>query len=173
MRSVKGIGLGLVLASMAGISWAQPDTAVTPLASHDLAVQAVQIETTLLFTVILTVFLILLSFRVLDLRGSPVTKWLHPANRQIKPETLDRAIRGQGNLIEYAPMFLILMLCLELQGIPKGQLLVSGTIFTIGRFMHGVVFSFLQPQLLLRIGGMALTFLGFFGLIGSAIPILL
>lgn len=170
MSSVKGIGLGLALASMAGISWAQPDTAITPLASHEVAVQ---IETTLLFTVILTVFLILLSFRVLDLRGSPVTKWLHPANRQIKPETLDRAIRGQGNLIEYAPMFLILMLCLELQGIPKGQLLVSGTIFTIGRFMHGVVFSFLQPQLLLRIGGMALTFLGFFGLIGSAIPILL
>ena len=71
-------------------------------------------EVTLTFASVLSLFLIVLSFRVLDLRGSPVTKFLHKRNREIDPNDLERAIRGHGNLIEYAPLFLILMLALEL-----------------------------------------------------------
>lgn len=165
---MKPIITGLLLMLMSTVGWAEMDTSMSTLGSHDALGQ---VEVTLLFTVILSTFLVLLSFRVLDLRGSPVTKWLHPANRHIEEETLARAVRGHGNLIEYAPMLLILMLCLELQGTPKDQLLFSGTIFSVGRFLHGIVFSFMRPKPLLRIGGMALTFVGFFGLIGSAIGV--
>ena len=68
---------------------------------------------TLTFTTILSIFMIILAVRVLDLRGSPVTKSFHKPNREIDPNDLERAIRGHGNLIEYAPFFLILMLRLS------------------------------------------------------------
>lgn len=160
---------GLLLTLISTVGWGEMDNSAAMTAS---SINATQVETTLLFTVLLSAFLIVLSFRVLDLRGSPVTKWLHPADRSIEQDTLDRAIRGHGNLIEYAPMFLILMLCAELQGAPQGQLLLSGALFAVGRLMHGIVFSFMRPQPLMRIGGMALTFTGFFVLIRSAVSIL-
>lgn len=130
-------------------------------------------EITLIFATILSSFMIILSFRVLDLRGSPVTKFLHKPNRIVDDETLQRSIRGHGNLVEYAPLFLILMLILELSGASQTQLYFSGIAFTVGRFMHGIVFSFLKPNIFLRIGGMTLTFVGFLGLIRASTMLLL
>ena len=167
---MRNIITGLLLTLMSTVGWGEMDNSMFTAASN---INATKVEITLLFTALLSVFLIILSFRVLDLRGSPVTKWLHGADRRVEPETLERAIRGHGNLIEYAPMFLLLMLCLELRGIPQEQLLLAGTLFTLGRLMHGIVFSFMRPQPLMRIGGMALTFAGFFALIGSAVAALL
>lgn len=125
-------------------------------------------EVTLTFATILSVFMLILSVRVLDLRGSPVTKAFHSTEREIDQRVLDRAIRGHGNLIEYAPLFLILMLALELSDASKYWLYFNGSIFTIGRLMHGVVFAFMKPNPFMRIGGMTLTFMGFLGLIVSA-----
>ena len=126
-------------------------------------------EVTLLFTTVLSVFMIVLAVRVLDLRGSPVTKSFHKPDRQIDPKDLERAIRGHGNLIEYAPLFLILMLALELSDASVTLLYMSGIIFTLGRLMHGIAFSFMKKNVFLRIGGMVLTFAGFFILIRTAI----
>jgi len=126
-------------------------------------------EVTLTFAAILSLFLIVLSFRVLDLRGSPVTKFFHKPNREIDPNDLERAIRGHGNLIEYAPLFLILMLALELSDASVTLLYISGIIFSLGRFMHGIAFSFMKKNIFLRIGGMVLTFIGFFILIRTAL----
>ena len=126
-------------------------------------------EVTLTFAMILSVFMLILSVRVLDLRGSPVTKAFHSTEREIDQRVLDRAIRGHGNLIEYAPLFLILMLALELSDASKYWLYFNGSIFTIGRLMHGVVFAFMKPNPFMRIGDMILTFMGFLGLIASAI----
>ena len=122
-------------------------------------------EVTLLFAAILSAFMIVLAVRVLDLRGSPVTKSFHRPGRVIDPLELERAIRGHGNLIEYAPLFLILMLLLELTGASETFLYICGTVFTVGRFMHGIAFSFVKKNGLLRIGGMTLTFLGLISLI--------
>tara|TARA_B100000989_G_scaffold77139_1_gene54773 strand:- start:696 stop:1094 length:399 start_codon:yes stop_codon:yes gene_type:complete len=130
-------------------------------------------EVTLVFVSILSSFMILLSLRVLDLRGSPVTKFLHKPNRVVDKETLQRSIRGHGNLIEYAPLFLILMLVLELSGAPQTQLYFAGIIFTVGRLMHGIVFSFMKYNMFLRIGGMTFTFVGFLVLIKTSIMLLL
>ena len=126
-------------------------------------------EATLLFTTVLSVFMIVLAVRVLDLRGSPVTKSFHKPDRQIDPNDLERAIRGHGNLIEYAPLFLILMLALELSDASVTLLYMSGIIFTLGRLMHGIAFSFMKKNVFLRIGGMVLTFAGFFILIRTAL----
>ena len=113
--------------------------------------------------------MIILAVRVLDLRGSPVTKSFHKPNREIDPNDLERAIRGHGNLIEYAPLFLILMLALELSDASVTLLYMSGIIFTLGRLMHGIAFSFMKKNVFLRIGGMVLTFAGFFILIRTAL----
>ena len=129
-------------------------------------------EVTLLFTVILSVFMIILAVRVLDLRGSPVTKPFHKPYRQIDPKDLERAIRGHGNLIEYAPLFLMLMLALEFSDASKTLLYACGIIFTLGRVMHGTAFSFMKKNGYLRIGGMSLTFIGFLGLIFPALGII-
>ena len=86
-------------------------------------------EVTLLFTAFLSAFMVVLAVRVLDLRGSPVTKSFHKPDRQIDPKDLERAIRGHGNLIEYAPLFLILMLTLELSDASVTLLYMSGIIF--------------------------------------------
>jgi hypothetical protein len=126
-------------------------------------------EVTITFTVFLSLFMIVLAVRVLDLRGSPVTKFFHKRNREIDPNDLERAIRGHGNLIEYAPLFLILMLALELSDASVTLLYMSGIIFTLGRFMHGIAFSFMKKNVFLRIGGMVLTFIGFFILIRTAL----
>jgi len=126
-------------------------------------------EVTLTFAAVLSLFLIVLAFRVLDLRGSPVTKFFHKPNREIDPNDLERAIRGHGNLIEYAPLFLILMLALELSDASVTLLYMSGIIFSLGRFMHGIAFSFMKKNVFLRIGGMVLTFIGFFILIRTAL----
>tara|TARA_B100001559_G_scaffold122123_1_gene102807 strand:- start:7640 stop:8038 length:399 start_codon:yes stop_codon:yes gene_type:complete len=130
-------------------------------------------EITLTFTTILSIFMIILAVRVLDLRGSPVTKSFHKPNREIDPNDLERAIRGHGNLIEYVPLFLILMLVLELSDVSATLLYMSGIIFTLGRLMHGIAFSFMRKNVFLRIGGMSLTFIGFFILIIPALEIVI
>ena len=61
------------------------------------------LEISLIYTILLVFFTLVLAIRVLDLRNSPVTKFLHSPNRQIDPEMLQRAIRAHGNLIENAP----------------------------------------------------------------------
>ena len=127
------------------------------------------LDITLSYSIILITFMLILAFRIIDLRGSPVTKFLHSEDRVVDEDTLYRAVRGHGNLIEYAPLFLILMLIAELNGLASAYLLSSGTIFTIGRLMHGIVFSFMKPNMILRVGGMILTFTGFIILITSSL----
>ena len=127
------------------------------------------LDITLSYSIILVTFMLILAFRIIDLRGSPVTKFLHSEDRGVDEDTLYRAVRGHGNLIEYAPLFLILMLIAELNGLASAYLHSSGTIFTIGRLMHGIVFSFMKPNMILRVGGMILTFTGFIILITSSL----
>ena len=127
------------------------------------------IDITLTYSIILITFMLILAFRIIDLRGSPVTKFLHSENRVVNEDTLYRAVRGHGNLIEYAPLFLILMLISELNGLASAYLHSSGIIFTIGRLMHGIVFSVMKPNMILRVGGMILTFTGFIILITSSL----
>ena len=74
-------------------------------------------------------------------------------------EALNRAIRAQGNLIEYAPIFLILIFIAEYNGTHPHMLYMTGTMFLIARLMHGVAFGFMKYSPFLRVGGTLLTFL--------------
>ena len=108
-----------------------------------------------LYAAILGLWLVLLSFRVIALRGNPLFSFL--AFGKDGEETLDRAIRAHGNLIEYAPIKLFLLFFLEQQGASVAMLHALGGSFLLGRVMHGFCFAFMKRSMPLRIGGMVLT----------------
>ena len=126
------------------------------------------LEITLSFSILIGVFALVLTVRVIDLRDSPVTRSFHSAYRDINPLMLQRAIRAHGNLLEYAPLFLILLFLCEFNQLNKDYLIVSATLFFIGRLMHGVGYGVLLHSPVMRIGGMALTILGFLMLLTIA-----
>ena len=72
-------------------------------------------------------------------------------------DALDRAIRAHGNLTEYAPIFLLMMLIAE-QGGYSSFVLHSGGTFLLRRLMQGVCFGFRGSNLPLRVAGTVLTF---------------
>lgn len=111
---------------------------------------------------LLGLLLIILSTRIIALRGMPALRWFAFGNDG--QESLQRAIRGHGNLIEYAPIFLILMLVAESGGLKEATLYSYGTVFLVARLMHGLCFGFLKHSTVLRVGGTALTLGSILGL---------
>ena len=110
-----------------------------------------------LLTSIISLWLLVLSARVIALRDVSFLKFFSFNN--YGEEALTRAIRAQGNLIEYAPIFLILIFIAEYNGAHPHMLYMTGIIFLIARLMHGVAFGFMKYSPLLRVGGTLLTFL--------------
>ena len=72
---------------------------------------------------------------------SMLTGFLRKKGERVSQETLNRAVRGHGNLIEYAPLFLILMLVAELNHLPSAYLHFAGAAFLVGRLMHGILLA--------------------------------
>tara|TARA_B100000963_G_scaffold258957_1_gene227268 strand:+ start:200 stop:586 length:387 start_codon:yes stop_codon:yes gene_type:complete len=110
-----------------------------------------------LLTSIIGLWLLVLSARIIALRGVSFLKFFSFNN--YGNEALNRAIRAQGNLIEYAPIFLILIFIAEYNGAHPHMLYLTGTIFLIARLMHGIAFGFMEYSPLLRVVGTLLTFL--------------
>lgn len=104
---------------------------------------------------IVGLMILVLSWRVIQARGQ-VSK------RDDGEEMLQRRIRGQGNLIEYAPTVLILLGLLEYQQAPAWFLWAVAALFVLGRLFHGYAFSFSTYSPVGRTGGtgMTLTALG-------------
>jgi len=71
---------------------------------------------------------------------------------------LARAIRLQANFTEYAPMVMLLVLALELQGAPVWMLHGFGGAFLLGRGMHAYGYTRHPPQMFLRKWGMVVTY---------------
>ena len=67
-----------------------------------------------LYAALLGIWFIVLSLRVIALRGNPAFNWFSFRNQG--DISLQRAIRGHGNLTEYAPIFLILLYFVEKSG---------------------------------------------------------
>ncbi|PTW63316.1 hypothetical protein C8N35_1011367 [Breoghania corrubedonensis] len=72
---------------------------------------------------------------------------------------LHRVIRAQGNLVETAPFFILLVFLAELQSPATWLLGVLSGLFLVGRVMHGFCLAFLKSNMPLRTGGMLLTLL--------------
>jgi hypothetical protein len=100
----------------------------------------------------LTALYLLLTARVIIYRRTRNVS-LGDANDPV----LAARIRAHGNLAEYAPLGLILILIAEMQGTPAIWLHVAGGLLLTGRLMHGINFSFGIRNPLLRTGGMVLT----------------
>ena len=106
---------------------------------------------------LLAIWLFVLSIRVIGLRGNPTFAFI--AQGKGDEELLNRAIRAQGNLIEYAPIMLFILFFLEASGIPELAVRILGDSFLLGRLMHGIAMGFMRSNMPLRVGGTALTLL--------------
>jgi len=73
--------------------------------------------------------------------------------------SLQRAIRAQANLTEYAPVGLILLGCIEAQGFDGELIHFLGILLVLGRLMHGVGLSRDAGPSPLRAIGATLTWL--------------
>ena len=112
---------------------------------------------TAIYCSLLAVWLFVLSIRVIGLRGNPAFAFI--AQGKGDEELLNRAIRAQGNLIEYAPIMLFILFFLEASGIPELAVRILGDSFLLGRLMHGTAMGFMRSNMPLRVGGTALTLL--------------
>ncbi|MGC6497389.1 MAG: MAPEG family protein [Candidatus Puniceispirillaceae bacterium] len=110
---------------------------------------------TSLYASLLALFFILLSLRVIALRGNPLFAVLKRAGDD--RHSLERAIRGHGNFAEYTPIMLVLMLIAEQSGGSATLLHSCGAMFLFGRLAHGFCFGFMKHSMPLRTGGMVLT----------------
>lgn len=68
-----------------------------------------------------------------------------------------RRIRAQSNCAEYAPLGLLLLLVLELQGWSGPVLILTGLLLLAGRAAHAYGFSSQPEKMNLRVAGMGLT----------------
>ena len=112
---------------------------------------------TAIYCSLLAIWLFILSIRVIGLRGNPAFEFI--AQGKGDEDLLNRAIRAQGNLIEYAPIMLFILFFLEGTGIPEIAVRILGDGFLLGRLMHGISMGFMRSNMPLRVGGTALTLL--------------
>ena len=122
---------------------------------------------TSLYAALLACWLVILSIRVIALRGNPVFKIF--GFRHAGEASLERAVRAHGNFTEYTPIFLIMLFLAEQQGISPMQLHGLAMAFSCGRLMHGICFSFLAQNMFLRVCGTVLTL---FPILGLAVRLL-
>jgi len=112
------------------------------------------------FTSLFTLFYLFLSFRIGYFRGSPVMKLIFKMDEEVPASKLDRNIRAHGNFSEYVPIFLVLLVILEISGNASfSYLLLICLIFAYGRLAHGICFAFYEFNPFLRISGMLCTYL--------------
>ena len=109
-----------------------------------------------LFTSILAIWLLILSARVIALRGISFLKFFSFNN--FGENALFRSVRAQGNFIEYTPFFLILLFFVEFNGSNPHFLYLASCLFLISRLMHGIGFGFTMQSPFLRVGVITLTF---------------
>ena len=116
---------------------------------------------TLPITAILTSALALLLFR-LSLRVISLRRQNKVSLGDGGHEDLQRAIRGQANCAEYAPIAVLLVLVAELQSpgmLASVPLAVLAAAFLLGRVMHGYAFAATAGNITLRVRGMQFTLL--------------
>ena len=102
---------------------------------------------------LLTIIFIKLSFAVIGLRRKNKVGLGSGGH-----DDLERAIRAQGNFVEYVPFGIILIACLELNGTPWWLVLIPGITLIVGRLIHAVGINEPPPNFSKRVMGMKFTF---------------
>ena len=109
-----------------------------------------------IFTSILAIWLLILSARVIALRGISFLNFFSFNN--FGEKALSRSARTQSNFIEYTPFFLILLFIAEFNGSHPHFLYLVSCLYLISRLMHGIGFGFMRHSPFLNVGGITLTF---------------
>lgn len=101
---------------------------------------------------ILSALCVMLSLKVVAIRRSEKISVGDGGN-----ESLLRAMRAQANLLEYAPLALIMMGCAEINGVPRILLGLIAIAFIAGRILHPVGLKDADAPGSARVLGMQLT----------------
>jgi|TARA_B100000902_G_C27090287_1_gene803474 hypothetical protein len=88
-------------------------------------------EITLLYTSLITILAIFLAYRVGVIRLKTNTLLGEGDSSELL-----QSIRSHGNLVEYAPLALILLLLLEMLGVADWKLHLLGSSFFLFRILH-------------------------------------
>lgn len=115
---------------------------------------------TAIITSILTIVFIKLSFAIIGLRRKNKVGLGTGGH-----EDLERAIRAQGNFVEYVPFGIILIACLELNGAPWWLVTIPGITLIIGRMIHAKGIHIPPPDFSKRVLGMKFTFITLISLV--------
>jgi uncharacterized membrane protein YecN with MAPEG domain len=107
---------------------------------------------TSLFASVLAIVFIRLSLAVIALRRANKVSLGNGGHSE-----LERAIRAQGNFVEYVPIALIMLACLELNGAPWWLVMLPGFSLTAGRLIHAKGITEPPPNFGRRVLGMKLT----------------
>ncbi|MCP5039260.1 MAG: hypothetical protein GY945_16835 [Rhodobacteraceae bacterium] len=99
-----------------------------------------------------------LLLAVLSIRISLMRMRIGAAHNDGSDKRLITAIRLQGNLTEYAPMAMLLILLAELLNAPVWGLHAFGIMFLTGRLLHMIGFASRPQNLSMRQAGMVLTY---------------
>jgi len=86
-------------------------------------------------------------------------------------EPLERAIRAHANLVEYAPLALILLALLELNGLEAWQLWTLGGAFSVARLLHA--HGILSTTLATRSSGALFTMILMVAMMGRLLTLAL
>ncbi len=119
---------------------------------------------------LLGLLLFRLSLRVIELRRKNKVSLGDGGH-----DDLQRAIRGQANCAEYAPIAVLLVMVAELQSpdvIISILLAVLAGGFLLGRILHGYAFAATSGNMTLRVRGMQLTLMTILLLAGLNLVVL-
>jgi uncharacterized membrane protein YecN with MAPEG domain len=88
-------------------------------------------------------------------------KLIFKMDEEVPAIKLERTVRAHGNFSEYVPIFLVLLMILEIsENASFNYLLLICSIFAYGRLAHATCFSMYDSNPFLRISGMLCTYLG-------------
>lgn len=109
-------------------------------------------ENTAFYASLLSILLVVLGVRIIKLRRKLKVSTGNGGN-----DSLQLAIRTHANFIEYTPIALILLACIEFNGFaPVWCVHMVGLLLLVGRFAHAYGLS--NNVMKFRVKGMQLTF---------------
>jgi len=111
------------------------------------------LQITALYASLLAFIYIKLSTNVIELRRLHKISLGHKNHKD-----LEQSIRAQANIIEYVPLGLILLSCLEINKIHPVIVFLLGGLLLVGRFLHAKSFTMPNIDQSKRVQGMKFTF---------------
>jgi hypothetical protein len=105
------------------------------------------------YAAILVLIFVLLSIRVIQMRGSAKIGLGHGNN-----PAMERRIRVHGNFAEYVPLALVLLLCMELQSQSRILIHVLCIALVAARVIHAIGVTPVNENFPMRVASVLTTF---------------